>query len=280
MLAVGLGLASSVAWGISDFLAGIRSRRLPLLTVLFASQLAGLIAIVAIVVGRGEGAPGGDFALFAALSSLAGLVGLGSFYRGLAIGAMGVVAPVSATAAIIPVVFGIASGDRPTLVQGAGVALAVAGVALASREASDEARAHGQLATGVGLALISAVGFGLFFVTIDLASDADVYWVLLVNRITGVSLLTAAVLIARPALGMSGADGRVLVLVGLLDMAANAMFAVASTKGLVSVVAVLASLYPVTTILLARLVLRERLHALQRAGAVGALAGVALISAG
>jgi drug/metabolite transporter (DMT)-like permease len=280
LLAVALGLGAAVAWGCGDFLGGLKARRLNLLTVMFVSQGAGLIAIVAVVAARGKGPPGGDFALFAALSAVAGIVGLASFYRGLAVGAMSVVAPISAMAAAIPFTVGIATGDRPSGLQVAGAGLALAGVAFASREEVEEAGRDARMARGVGLALLSAVGFGCFFLAIDAASDADVFWSILVNRLTAVAILAVAVAAIRPRLGVGSADMRGLALIGALDITANSLFATASTEGLVSVVSVLASLYPVVVILLARGLLRERVQRLQLAGAFGALTGVALITAG
>jgi drug/metabolite transporter (DMT)-like permease len=135
------------------------------------------------------------------------------------------------------------------------------------------------VSAGAGFALLSAVGFGCFFLAIDRASNTDVLWAVCVNRTVSVMLLGAALLIARPRLGIGVRDMRTLAIVGVLDILANGFFALAATKGLVSVVAVLASLYPVVTVALARVVLKERLRAIQRVGAALALAGVALISA-
>jgi drug/metabolite transporter (DMT)-like permease len=280
VIAIVLGLAASLSWGVADFIGGLQSRRMPVVAVVLGSQLAGLMVVTAIVAIRGEAPPGGDFAIYAALSSVGGIIGLTAFYKALSIGAMGVVAPLSSTAALIPLVVGLASGDRPSALQGAGVALAVGGVVLASRESSEEAKGSHVVSAGVGYALLSAVGFGCFFVAIDRASNSDVIWAVCVNRTVSALLLGAALLITRPHVGLRPADMRTLAIVGVLDVAANGFFAVASTKGLVSVVAVLASLYPVVTVVLARVVLKERLHPIQRFGAFAALAGVALISAG
>lgn len=278
MVAIVLGLAASVSWGVADFIGGIQSRRMPALAVVLGSQLAGLVLVAAIVAIRGEAPPGGDFVLYASLSAIAGIIGLTAFYTALSIGRMGVVAPLSSTAAVIPVIVGVATGDRPSALQGAGVVVAVAGVALASREAGEQGERT--VSKGVGLALISAVGFGCFFLLIDRASDADVLWAVSVNRTLSVTLLALALLVTRPKLGLKAADMRILAVVGILDVSANGLFAVAATMGLVSVVAVLSSLYPVMTVILARVVLKERLGGLQRAGAAAALVGVALISAG
>ena len=163
MVAIALGLAASVSWGVADFIGGIQSRRMPVVAVVLGSQLAGLVLVVVIVAARGTSPPGGDFVLYAALSSVAGIIGLTSFYKALSIGAMGVVAPLSSTAAVIPVAVGIATGDRPSALQGIGVAIAIGGVILASREATDEAQNSPAISRGAGFALISAVGFGCFF---------------------------------------------------------------------------------------------------------------------
>jgi drug/metabolite transporter (DMT)-like permease len=280
MVAIVLGLAASLSWGVADFLGGIQSRRMPVVAVVLGSQLAGLLLAASVVAIRGEAPPGGDFALYAALSSVGGIIGLTAFYKALSIGAMGVVAPLASTGAVIPVGVGIATGDRPSALQGVGVAVAICGVILASREAGEEAKESRAVSRGAGFALISAVGFGCFFLAIDRASDDDVLWAVAVNRTVSVTLLGLALLAIRPKLGIKPADMRTLAIVGVLDIAANGLFALAATKGLVSVVAVLSSLYPVITVILARVVLKERLAAVQRIGAFTALAGVALISAG
>ncbi|MFN2615663.1 MAG: EamA family transporter [Thermoleophilaceae bacterium] len=280
MLAIALGLTASLSWGCADFLSGLKSRTLPLLTVMLLSQLTGLILIAVIVAARGRGAPGGDFAVWAALSAVAGLAGLAAFYRGLSVGAMAVVAPVSGLAAGVPVVFGLVTGERPGVAQGAGIALALAGVALAARERAADEDGAPRVASGVGLALIAALGFGTFFVLMDQAGDPDPLWAILANRVAGVTLLVAGVAAARPQLATSAADGRQLVAAGLLDMAANTLYVLATREGLVSIVAVLASLYPVVVIALAHMVLGERLRASQAAGVALALGGVVLISAG
>jgi drug/metabolite transporter (DMT)-like permease len=280
VLALALAFSSSVAWGLADFLGGLKARKLPLLNVLVGSQLAGLILIAAFVALRGEGPPGGDFAAFAALSGLAGVFGLSAFYRGLAVGNMAIVAPISATAAIVPLAIGVATGDRPSGFEWTGLALALTGVALASREEVTGTAATPRVARGAGLAVLSALGFGLFFATIDRASDGDIAWAILVNRVTGVALLLAASLVVRPAVAATRADVRALAIIGGLDITANALFAAASTKGLISLVAVLGSMYPLTTIALAATVLGERPHRLAQVGVAAALAGVVLIAAG
>jgi drug/metabolite transporter (DMT)-like permease len=165
-------------------------------------------------------------------------------------------------------------------VQAVGLALALAGVVLASREEVVGEGSPRRTARGAGLAMISALGFGCFFLGMDKASDADVAWAMLVNRVTGFSLLLCAALVLRPPVRVRRPDIPALLVVGTLDIAANATFAIASTKGLVSVVSVLGSLYPLTTVGLAAIVLGERPHRLARVGVVTALVGVALVAAG
>ncbi|MBA3298712.1 MAG: DMT family transporter [Thermoleophilaceae bacterium] len=279
MVAVALGLAAGISWGVADFLGGLKSRQLNVVAVLVISQAAGALLVGLIVAARGQGPPELHFLLYGVLGGVAGLVGLAAFYRGMAVGAMAVVAPISATGAAIPVAVGLSTGDRPSAIQVVGLVLAMVGVVLASREGGEGA-GGARLAAGTGLALVAALGFGAFFVGLDAASDGDVLWALLAARSFDVILLCAlAVTLGRGA-RMSARDLRDVVAVGLLDVLANALFALASTRGLVSLVAVLASLYPVVTIFLARLVLKERIRASQGAGVALALVGVAAIASG
>jgi len=279
VVAVALGLAAGISWGVADFLGGLKSRQLNVVAVLVISQAAGALLVGLIVAARGQGPPELHFLLYGVLGGVAGLVGLAAFYRGMAVGAMAVVAPISATGAAIPVAVGLSTGDRPSAIQGVGLVLAMVGVVLASREGGEGA-GGARLAAGTGLALVAALGFGVFFVGLDAASDGDVLWALLAARSFDVILLCAlAVTLGRGA-RMSARDLRDVVAVGLLDVLANALFALASTRGLVSLVAVLASLYPVVTIFLARLVLKERIRGSQGAGVALALVGVAAIASG
>src|SRR3954452_7947214 len=177
MAAVALALASSVAWGFADFFGGVQSRRRPVLAVLVVTLTSGLALTLGGVVLHGEGPPpGAGWIAWSVGSSVFGLAGLACFYRGLATGNMGVVAPISSAAAVIPLVVGLASGDRPRAIQGAGVALAIVGVVLASRE---ETGSGARVAAGAWLAIGAAIGFGGFFVAMDRASDADPYWAIM-----------------------------------------------------------------------------------------------------
>ena len=280
MLTVVLALGASVCWGSADFLAGERARRVPVLLVLLITQAAGLLIVGTAVVLEGHGAPGGTFWLPVAWGSVAAVVGLGALYRGLAVGAMSVVAPISATAAVIPVVVGLATGERPSSIQGLGIALALVGVGLAAREPAEQGSGRAT-AAGVGLALLAAAGLGASLVALKTASDADPAWAALAFRLVMVGLVAVAVAATRPsARGRRRGDLPALGLAGLLDGGATLLFATAFSRGLLSVVSVLGSMYPVVTVILAQALLHERLARWQRLGVVAALGGVAMIAAG
>jgi drug/metabolite transporter (DMT)-like permease len=279
VIAVILALGAAVAWGAADYLGGLKSRAVATLVVVAFGQATGLALVAAFVAARGEEPPEPRFFVYAALAGAAGAVGIGALYRGLAVGAMSIVAPITATGAVIPVVVGVATGERPSTLQGAGLALALGGVVLAARQQRG-ADLRGRVAAGVGLALLAALGIGSFLVALDAASEGGVAWALLVQRTVCLGLVLGAALLARPDLSFSRVDVAPILAIGALDMAANVLFAVASTRGLVSVVSVVASLYPVTTVVLARLLLEERIGRAQQLGVVAALSGVVLITAG
>ncbi len=279
VLSIALALGAGLSWGVSDFLGGLKSRRLALLSVLLISQGISVLPIAAVVLVRAEAPPGTSFVVWSVAASLTGLLGLASFYRAMALGTMGVVAPISASGAMLPVVVGLALGEPSTPPQLLGVALALAGVALVSRATVDASAVGVRSRASVGFALLAALGFGTFFLALHAAGQADVWWAVLVQRVTSVGILVLASLRMRPSLAVGWGHAGGLAMVGVLDVSANALYTAASTLGLASFAAVLASLYPVVTILLARLVLRERMSPLQHAGVASALAGVALISA-
>ncbi|HZO97457.1 MAG TPA: EamA family transporter [Gaiellaceae bacterium] len=273
--AVTLALGASLAWGVADFVGPWQGRTLGALRVLLWAQLAGAAALALVVAARGEG-PDGAGVLWAAPAALSGTLGLYAYYRGTATGTMAVVAPIAGASAIVPVVFGLATGDRPSAAQLAGSACALAGVALAAQEHQAEGR---RLAAGAGLALLAAVGFGFYFPPMHAAGSVDAWWSSLVFRLTSAGLVAATVAARRPPLALAGPRLAVVAAVGCGDTLGNLLFAAASGRGLVSLTSVLASLYPVVTVVLAALVLRERVSRSQLAGIALTLAGVGLISA-
>ena len=276
MKAIALALGASLTWGVADFFGPLKGRTYGALRVLFYVQLGGLVTIAAVVAARAKG-PADSAALLAIPAAISGTLGLYAYYRGMAVGAMSIVAPIAGISAVVPVTFGILTGERPSSWQLLGIAAALGGVFLASREPR-----HGgpRIAAGVGLALLAAIGFGGYFPAMHAAGDADFWWASLIFRMTSTSVILATVAIRRPALAIEPVQIPILALIGIGDMLGNLLFAAASTSGLVSVTSVLASLYPIITVMLARLVLKERVARAQEAGIVLTLAGVALISAG
>ncbi|HEY8103693.1 MAG TPA: DMT family transporter [Gaiellaceae bacterium] len=277
MLAVALALGASLAWGLGDFFGGLKSRSLHVLTVLVLQQVFGIGAAAVWVLTSGDAFPGSSATLLAVAAGLAGCVGIGSLYRGMAIGAMGIVAPVSAVSAVIPFVVGVASGERPSSLQVAGILLALLGVAVASREPASQG---GGSAAGIGLALLAAFGFGLYFVFADRAADESVPWAVATARGSSLLLALVAALVLRVSLRPGRSALPVLALIGLCDVGANMLYSLASTYGYLSIVSVLSALYPVVTVALAAVVLHERVAPTQRLGVAGALAGAAMITAG
>lgn len=285
-----LALTSSLLWGTSDFLGGTLSRRLPAGAVVLGSQAVALVALLplallplALLLGADDP---GRAVLPGVLAGLVGPAALAAFYRALSLGTMGVVAPIAALGVAVPVVAGLVAGETPSAAQAAGIAVAVVGVVLACGPELTGAGRGGALP--LALAAGAALGFGAVFVLLAEGSEGEgagvgqVVLVLLLMRCTSV-LLVGLLALARGQLRrgvVARADAPVLVLVGLGDVGANGTFAVASQSDLVSVTAVLASLYPVVTALLAWRVHGERLARLQLAGVAAALLGVVLLAAG
>jgi drug/metabolite transporter (DMT)-like permease len=278
LTAIVLALSASLAWGIADFGAGVGARRMPALVVGWGMQLAGVVLAGAVVLALWQSPPTWQQAAWAATAGTIGLVGLVAFYRGLAIGPMGIVGPLSTTAALVPLAYGLARGERPSTMQGVGVGLAVLGVIGASLEPLPEGRGR-KIGAGVGFALIAALGFGWSLIALNKAAAGGTPWAVLIMRLCAVPtlyLIASGLRLPRPA----RRHWPLLIGVGIFDTAATLLYAAASTRGLLSVVAVLASLYPVVIIVLARIFLHERIAPPQLAGVGIALAGVALVSAG
>src|SRR6476661_4275121 len=175
MLGVALALAASVCWGVGDFIGGSKTRVLPVLVVLVCAQLVGLLWIGGVALIAQDPVPGAREIVLGALSAVAGTAGLVCFFRAISIGKMSLVVPVAGTAAVVPVVVGVATGDRPGPLQLVGMVVALAGAVMASREPGEQGE-RGSLAAGVLLAALSAVFIGFFFLAIDGASDGGAVW--------------------------------------------------------------------------------------------------------
>jgi drug/metabolite transporter (DMT)-like permease len=263
-------------WGSSDFLGGLLTRGRSAYAVVAGSQFFGLltIAVVALVTGDWHASLG--YLPWAVGAGLSGGVGLVSYYAALASGTMGVVAPIASMGAIVPVVLGVIGGDRPDALQIAGVVLALVGVGAASGP---------ELTGGSGrrpvvLAAVAGAGFGFALYAIGRGAAHNGVMTLLGMRASTVFLFAIAAISLRTVGGVRRRDLGPLALVGIGDVVANLLFAIATTKGLLSIASALTSFYPVVTVLLARWVLHERLRGVQWGGVGLALGGVALLSVG
>ena len=270
-----LGLASAISWGFADFFGGFASRRMSAAGVAFVSQVVGTVLVgLVILVIRPTLPPWGDLGL-GMVAGLAGGLGVYAFYRALAVGTMSLVAPISALSAGVPFAVGLIRGEEPSVVALLGALIALAGAVLASRAPGRASR------RGLGLSVVAALGFGVFFVFIEPAAETSVLWAALSTRVTSIPTLFVVCLGAGLAsLRVGTGLWRFVIGAGVLDVAANVAFAAATQRGLLSIVAVLSGLYPVATVVLAQLVLHERLSRPQAAGVFAALAGVGLIALG
>jgi drug/metabolite transporter (DMT)-like permease len=235
-----------------------------------------MLGVVLATGGWADGPALRDYAGWAALASITGLGGLVAFYTALAAGRMGVVSPIAALGVLVPLAAGLLTGEQPSGVQTLGILFAVVGVVLASGP---------EVSGGVGLrpvllAGLAALLFGLFFVFLAKGAEADAVLTTTVQRACSTLLVLVIALVLRSAGGLRRRDTGRLVAVGLFDVGANLTFGLASTMGLLAVVSVLGSLYPVVTVLLAWWVLQERLLPAQYVGVAAALVGVAGIAGG
>jgi len=274
-----LALLGAASWGIGDFLGGLASRRVHVFTVLVISQAAGLAGAATWVLSSGDARPALVDLWPAAGAGIAAALGLAALYRGMAIGAMGIVAPISATSPIVPLAVDVARGRTPSPLQWVGIVVVLGGVVLLARETGTVGTESG-LATGVVLALAAALGFGLFIVGLDASSDHSVAWTILVARGAGATVALVAALVSAAPLRPPARMLPMILAVGAFDTVANVLVAFATTKGPAGIVAVLSALYPVTTIVLARVLLAERLDRSRRIGGALALGGAAAVAVG
>lgn len=278
MLAIILALGASLAWGTSDFLGGLKSRSVPLLSVLLVSQAVILVLLTGLAIVRGEGPPDAGFLGWAAAAGLGETLGIAALYRGLAVGTMSIVAPVAAMAPAVPLIAGLVTGEVPGTVQFAGLALALVGLVVTSYRTAGTGTAAKPLPS-ILYGLLAALGFGCFFFTMDAASEGDVGWALLVARIASVTAIGAVVVVTRQRVKVPKSTLPVIALIGVLIVTADSLYATASTLGLASIAAVLGSLHTIVTIALARIVLNEQLERTQQIGIATSLLGVLAISA-
>lgn len=281
MLALVLGLSAGIVYGVADFVGGLASRRAPLLPVLLVSQLFGTVLLLLAFPFIVEGPATFDALAWGAAAGTAGAGGVTLLYRGLSRGRMSIVAPAtSVNAASIPVIFGLASGERPGWLAITGVVTSLVAIAFVSRtrEEADAPRRKFTDEPGLLDAVGAGICFGLFFICLSFAPEDSSMWPLAGARLASLSLFVLAAVATRTSVRPPRGSLRIIAAAGLLDVAANLLYLLATREGLLSLVAVLTSLYPASTVLLARVVLGERMVRTQLAGLGLAAAGVTLIA--
>lgn len=274
-----LALLSSVLWGTADYLAGNLSKRFKSLAVTGVSQVFGLLFGLSAIVISGEFiAPTltmDGYFIPGIIAGIAGFIGLTAFYTGLATGRMGVVSPISSLSVLIPLVYALMQGERPTQLQTMGIVIAIAGAFMAS---GPEVK-NGLPIKPLLYALVAAIGFGTALTFITIGSEVDSLHTMTAMRCASVSICVVIALRYRTLGGFSKSQLPLLIFIGVADFLANFLLGIATTKGLVSIAMVFGSLFPIVTILLAYKFLHERLHRIQYVGIVAALSGVILIAA-
>ncbi|CAB4338688.1 MAG: EamA family transporter [Actinobacteria bacterium] len=271
-----LALISSVIWGLADFLGGTLSRRRHAIAVLVGAQPFGLLAAAICVSLFGQWTFSTNVIVNGALAGTFGLIGLVAFYTALGSGRMGIVSPISSLGVLLPLGVGLARGDRPTATQLIGVVIAIVGVVLAS----GPELSGGAPARPVFLAITAAVffGFGVFFMSLGGQENPGV--TVVVMRITQVALLLIAINFIGDRKKLSLSDLPLLIAIGVTDAVANVFYTTAAQMGMLSLVSVVGSIFPVFTVILAWWILKERLQMVQYLGIAATLCGVTAISVG
>lgn len=282
-MAVVLGLLVAITYGIGDFFGGMGSKKNPPTAVVAASQGCGLLVLAVVVLVDRGAQPILRHLLAGAGAGSVGLIGVILLYRGLATGSMSVVAPITAVgAAIVPLTWGLVTGERPSGPAMAGVVLALVAVVLVSSpdtaaELTDGAPNH---KNELVLALGAGAAFGVVFVLLGTTEEASGLWPVFAARVASVSLIMTGLLVTHRQIRPARGTEATVAGAGVLDVTANALYVIAVREGLLSLVSVLSSLYPAATVVLARIVLKERMGKRQLGGIALALAGVALIARG
>lgn len=281
-----LALGSALLYGAADFTGGLATRRAGTIPVVILSQASGLVLLALILPLLPDVSPSRVDLLWGAAAGLTGGIGVALLYRALAIGIMAVVAPTTAVCAVaIPVVVSVLLGERPVPLAVAGIGLGIASIVLVSQHRPAEQAGPSQASpvthrSGVGIALAAGVLIGFFFLTLAQTSSDAGMWPILVARAVSVTLFGSVAIAGRISIRMPARMAGLTIVCGVIDMLANALYLVAAREGPLSIVVTLSSLYPASTVLLARMVLGERLSLLQVFGVACALVAVVLIVSG
>ena len=274
-----LAALSSLVYGTADFFGGIASKRNDGVVVTFLSQAAGCVILAVALALWGDVTVAPADMWWGIAAGAAGGAGLMLFYPALAVGPMSVVAPTTALcSAIVPLVVGLAIGERPSGLALAGVVVALPAIVLVARE-RDEGPAGARRSTVVS-SVLAGVGFGMFFVFLSRAGSSAGLWPLVGARIGSLGLLAVVIVATRRPLRLEAGSWPVVVGAGTGDVVANSLYLLALGHGLLSVVAVIGSMYPASTVILAQLVLHERMQRAQIVGLVLAAIAVAFVALG
>ncbi|HEY6408733.1 MAG TPA: DMT family transporter [Ktedonobacteraceae bacterium] len=274
LITVLLGLSASLSWGAGDFSGGLAARRANVMSVVIVAYTLGLALLIVLALVWSEPFPSAFDMFWGTVAGLAGAVGLVAFYQALAVGRMGITAPIAAVlAASLPVIFSAFFVGLPNFFQLSGFALALIAVWFISRPEKAVGRPK-----GLGLALLAGLGFGSFFILIDQVSPHTIFWPLAAARLSSLIFLLAIVLIRRQDVLPKKSAYPFAMLAGALDVAGNAFFVLAIHSGRLDVAAILSSLYPAVTVILASIFLKERLTRFQGIGIIVALVAIPLIS--
>jgi drug/metabolite transporter (DMT)-like permease len=273
-LAALLALSAATCWGSGDFIGGLATRRFGAFRSVLVVFSVGMVALVIVALARAEPLPPPADLVWGALAGLLGLMGIGFLYRGFAIGQMGIVAPVSAVlATAIPVIFNVLTEGLPGDLQLVGFGVALVGIWLLARPESSGGRP-----AGLGMAVMAGLGFGGFFIALDQIGESAVFWPLVAGRIAACTALVVLALATHQSVQLRQSPLHLFVLAGVLDVAGNLFFLLAVQSGRLDVTAVLGSLYPAVTAILARLVIKEHLTRQQIIGVGAALGAIVLIT--
>jgi uncharacterized membrane protein len=284
LLASLLALGSAALYGAADFLGGLAARRANTVAVVLVSQFSGMVVLAVMLPLLPDASPAVRDLIWGAVAGIAVGAGLGLLYRALALGRMAVVAPTTAVCAVvIPLIAAMLLGERPGPRTLVGIVLAIVSIVLVSRQPATAPRGERlaaaalRLPSGVGLALLSGVAIGLFFLSLARTASTAGLWPLLVARLASVALFGASAIAGGRSLRMPRPVAAIAIAGGVIDMLANALYLIATYNGPLSVVVTLTALYPASTVLLAVVVLGERLSAAQGTGIACALLAVLLI---
>jgi uncharacterized membrane protein len=282
-----LAIGSALFYGAADFTGGLTTRRAGAIPVVLLSQASGLILLALALPLLPPASPARADLLWGVAAGLTGGIGVALLYQALAVGTMAIVAPTTAVCAVaIPVVVSMLLGERPAPLAIVGIALGIVSIVLVSRQSTAaQPERHNPVSTrrlppGVGTAFASGVAIGFFFLSLAQTEAAAGMWPIIVARLVSVTLFGVVAVVGKHSIRMPAAVGALVILAGTIDMLANVLYLLAAWQGPLSIVVTLSSLYPASTVLLARVVLRERLNSWQIVGVGSALAAIVLIVSG